>query len=337
MKTMRSKPSGWWTAAGIAGGALAVLAGRTAWRRRREAAETLNGKVVLITGGSRGLGQLLARLAALEGAKVVICARDAVELDRARLNLIERGADVLAVVCDVTDPDQVEDLVAQAVRHFGGIDVLVNNAGLIQVGPLDDMRLDDFRDAMDVNFWGTVHTTLAVLPSMRARRRGRIVNITSLGGKIAVPHLLPYDCAKFAALGFSEGLRAELRKEGVAVVTVVPGLMRTGSVVSATFKGHAEEEFDWFATLARSRFFAMDVRRAARRIVRAMRSGDGEVVLGWQAKLVRITKEMFPALTARVLELVDSRLPPDGDHVEIASGKAIANARRLRAFGVPVK
>jgi NAD(P)-dependent dehydrogenase (short-subunit alcohol dehydrogenase family) len=334
MKTMR-KAAGWGTVLGLASGALALAAGRWAWQRRR--AETLRGKVALITGGSRGLGHLLARLAGEEGARVVICARDAVELERARLNLVERGVDVLALPCDVSDPDDVRRLVAQAVRHFGAIDVLVNNAGVIQVGPLDDMRLEDFREAMDVNFWGGVHATLAALPYMRNQRSGRIVNITSIGGKIAMPHLLPYDCAKFAALGFSEGLRAELRKDRIAVVTVIPGLMRTGSSTSAVFKGNTEEEFTWFSGLARSHFFAMDARRAARRIVRAMASGDGEVVLGWQAKAARITKDLFPNLTTRMLALVDRVLPAEGSYVESASGRDVANARRLREFGEPAK
>jgi NAD(P)-dependent dehydrogenase (short-subunit alcohol dehydrogenase family) len=319
---------------GVASGALALAAGRWAWRRRMN---SLAGKVVLITGGSRGLGHLLARLAAADGAAVVICARDPIELERARLNLKERGADVLALPCDVTDPMQVNELVAQAVRQFGLIDVLVNNAGVIQVGPLDDMGLEDFRHAMDVNFWGVVHATQAVLPMMRARRSGRIVNITSIGGKIAMPHLLPYDCAKFAAFGFSEGLRAELRKDGVDVVTVVPGLMRTGSATSAVFQGNPEEEFAWFSGMAGSRFFAMDARRAARRIVRAMRSGRGELVLGWQAKAARLAKDLFPNLVGRILAQVDRRLPPEGNYVDAASGRQIANARRLRAFGAPAK
>src|SRR5689334_12433792 len=182
----KAKP--WGSVVGVASGALALAAGAWAWRRRN--AESLAGKVVLITGSSRGLGHLLARLAAAEGAKVVICARDPIELERARLNLKDRGAEVLALPCDVTEPAQVQELVAETVRHFGDIDVLVNNAGVIQVGPLEDMGLEDFHHAMNVNFWGAVHATFAVLPMMRARRRGRIVNITSIGGKIAMPHLL---------------------------------------------------------------------------------------------------------------------------------------------------
>jgi NAD(P)-dependent dehydrogenase (short-subunit alcohol dehydrogenase family) len=320
---------------GVVSGALALAAGAWGWRRRR--AETLAGKVVLITGGSRGLGHLLARLAAAEGARVVICARDPIELERARLNLKDRGAEVLALPCDVTDPLQLQELVAEAVRQFGGIDVLVNNAGVIKVGPLDDMGLEDFRHVMDVNFWGVVHATMAVLPMMRARRSGRIVNITSIGGKIPMPHLLPYDSAKFAALGFSGGLQAELRKDGIDVVTVVPGLMRTGSATSAVFQGNPEEEFAWFSGMAGSRFFAMDARRAARRIVRAMRSGQGELVLGWQAKAARLASDLFPNLMGRLLAQVDRLLPSEGNYVDAASGKQIANARRLRAFGAPVR
>jgi NAD(P)-dependent dehydrogenase (short-subunit alcohol dehydrogenase family) len=324
----------WGTVVGVASSALALAATGWAWRRRHE---TLSGKVILITGSSRGLGHLLARLAAAEGAKVVICARDPFELERVRLNLLERGAEVLALPCDVTEPQQVQQLVAEAVGHFGRIDILVNNAGVIRVGPLDDMGIEDFRHVMEVNFWGVVHATLAVLPMMRARRSGRIVNITSIGGKIAMPHLLPYDCAKFAALGFSEGLRAELRKDNIDVVTVIPGLMRTGSATSAVFQGKPEEEFSWFSGMAGSRFFAMDARRAARRIVAAMRSGDGELVLGWQAKAARLAKDLFPDLVGRVLALVDRVLPLQGSYADMASGREIANARRLRAFGAPAK
>ena len=109
---------------------------------------------------------------------------------------------------------------------------MVNNAGMIQVGPLATTTKEDFVTALDVMFWGTLYPTLAVLPQMRARGRGHIVNITSIGDLVSVPHLLPYTCAKFAAVGLSEGLRAELGPVGIRVTTVVPGLMRTGSYFS---------------------------------------------------------------------------------------------------------
>src|SRR5450759_4776995 len=109
------------------------------------------------------------------------------------------------------------------------------------------MEVAYFELAMDVMYWGVLYPTLAVLPQMREHKRGRIVNITSIGGKVSIPHLLPYNSAKFAAVGLSEGLRAELAMDGVTVTTIVPGLMRTGSHINAYFKGKQEREYTWFA------------------------------------------------------------------------------------------
>ena len=180
--------------------------------------------MALVTGGSRGLGLLIARELATEGCRVAICARDAEELRRAEEDLRAHGAaGPLVLVCDVTDQAQVERLVAEVQARLGPIDVLVNDAGIISVGPAETMHVQDYADAMAVMYWGVVYPTLAVLPRMLARRRGRIVNITSIGGKVAVPHLLPYCTANFSAVGFSEGLRAELRGKGVTVTTIAPG------------------------------------------------------------------------------------------------------------------
>jgi short-subunit dehydrogenase len=160
-----------------------------------------------------------------------------------------------------------------------------------------------------VNFWGGVYASLAAIPLMKQRRRGRIVNITSIGGKVAVPHLLPYDCAKFAAVGFSEGLRSELRQYGIRVVTVVPGLMRTGSALNAELKGDAAGELAWFGATDSLSFTSMSARRAARRIVRATERGQAYVTLSWQAKLLRIAHDAFPGVTANALAGVNRVLP----------------------------
>ena len=213
---------------------------------RRRPAIDLRGKVVLITGGSRGLGLATAREFGAHGAAIAFCARDKAELDRAREDLLARGLLSHTFVCDVTNRDQVKKMVSEVAELLGPIDILINNVGVIRVGPFADMNTEDFAQAMDV-ILGNAHTTMAVIPSMRARRQGNIVNITSLGGKVSIPHLLPYSCAKFATVALSEGLRAELAPMGIRVTTIVPGLLRTGSHLHADFKGRQSDEYAWFA------------------------------------------------------------------------------------------
>lgn len=290
-----------------AGGALAARAGV---RQRRS--YDFTGKTVLITGGARGLGLLLAREFAAEGARLVLTARHADELARARDDLTGRGAEVLAVPGDVTDRAAVERLVEAASERFGGVDVLVNNAGIIQVGPFETMTVADFEEAMRVHFWAPLYTTLAVLPGMRARGAGRIVNISSIGGKLSVPHLLPYGASKFALTGLSEGLRAELAKDGILVTTVCPGLMRTGSPRNATFKGQHQAEYAWFSLGGALPLSSMAADRAAQQIVDACRHGDAEVILTWQARLATVAHGLFPALVTDLFGLINRALPGPG-------------------------
>ena len=239
---------------------------------------SIAGEVVLITGGSRGLGMALAKQFAREGCRVAICARDSEELARAKQELAKQGFRVLTSICDVTHQPDVERTVEQVSRELGPIDILINNAGQIKVGPIASMDLDDFQSALNVMFWGTVYPTLTLLPSFTARDKGDIVNITSIGGKVAVPHLLPYTCAKTAAVGFSEGLRAELSGTGVVVTTIVPGLMRTGSYNAAQFKGDHEAESTWFSLGASLPGISMGAERAARQILQAVKRGDSEKI-----------------------------------------------------------
>ena len=316
---------------GAGGMALAgVGAGVTAYAvwRRLTRGEDLHGKVVLITGGSRGLGLGMAQEFAAAGARLVICARDQQELDWAREELSRAGADVSPILCDVSNQDEVARMVNSAIEIFGRIDVLVNNAGVITVGPLATQTFTDFQEAMDVMFWGTVYPTLAVLPHMMKRGSGRIANITSIGGKVAVPHLLPYDCAKFAAVGFSEGLHAEVARYGIKVTTVVPGLMRTGSFVNAYFKGDNEAEYKWFSLSSAMPGLAMSGRRAARAVVRAIRQGRSEIVLTPQAKLLAMFHGLFPGVTADILGVVNRALP--GADVAQPSSAVRAQSRDRR-------
>jgi NAD(P)-dependent dehydrogenase (short-subunit alcohol dehydrogenase family) len=275
--------------------------------RRTRSRRALRGQRVLVTGGSRGLGLLLAREFRRRGCRVAICARDAAELAEAKQRL---GGDVVTAVCDVGDAAAVRSTVEDVSRQLGGIDVLVNNAGQIEVGPLDQLREEDFDRALRVMLWGILHATFAVLPQMRARRRGRIVNITSIGGRLSVPHLLPYSVAKFAAVGFSEGLRAELAGSGVRVVTVVPGLMRTGSYLNARFRGRRDAELAWFAAGATLPGISIDAERAARHIVVAAARGRSDLVISVPAKLAAAFHGLFPGTTADLLGLVDRLLLP---------------------------
>jgi short-subunit dehydrogenase len=303
-----------------AAGAGALVAARALVRRARR--YDVRGRVVLITGGSRGLGLVLARELAREGARLAICARDAKDLERAREELEAGGATVLAAPCDVTDQDRVEEMVRAVRDHFGQIDVLINNAGVIEVGPMEVMTVADYEEAMKTHFWAPLYTTQAVLDGMRARGEGRIVNIASIGGKISVPHLLPYSASKFALVGFSEGLRAELAKDGIVVTTVCPGLMRTGSPRNATFKGRHRAEYAWFTISDSLPVTSMAAERAARQIVEALKRGDAEIVLTIQAKMAALFHGLFPGLTADILGAVNSLLPgPGGIGANRAKGK----------------
>jgi short-subunit dehydrogenase len=292
-----------------AAGAGALLATRALIRRANQ--YNLQNRVVLITGGSRGLGLVMARELAREGAHLAICARDEDELQRAYEDLNWRTR-VFPVPCDVTDRAQVEEMVRVVQDHYGRIDALINNAGVIEVGPAEVMTLEDYERAMKTHFWGPLYAMLAVLPDMRRRREGRIVNISSIGGKISVPHLLPYSASKFALVGLSEGLRAELHKDSIVVTTVCPGLMRTGSPRNATFKGQHRAEYAWFTISDSLPVTSIKAERAARQIIRAMKRGDAEVVISIQAKFAALFHGVFPGLTADILGMINEFLPEAG-------------------------
>jgi len=268
----------------------------------------LRGRSVLVTGGSRGLGLCIARELTRVGARVAICGRDEATLDRARCEL-ERHGLVVALRCDMRVKDDVDRLIEHVNARLGPIDALVNKAGLVTVGPVEAMEVQDFADAMDTNFWGPLHAIRAVLPEMRRRRTGRIVNIASIGGMIAMPHLLPYSASKFALVGLSEGLRAELARDGILVTTICPGLMRTGSPRHAFFKGRPRAEYAWFSISDSLPGLSMDVDRAAREVVEALSAGEAGRVLSLPGKVGALAHGLFPGFTAELLGLVNRCLP----------------------------
>jgi NAD(P)-dependent dehydrogenase (short-subunit alcohol dehydrogenase family) len=290
-------------------------------RRWRESRYPITGRVVLITGGSRGLGLLLAREYARRGAKLALVARDPAALERAADELRAAGVEVLVAACDVGDEAQVFSMLERVAERYGHIDVLVNDAGQIEVGPLESMTAQDFRSAMDTNFWGAFNVTNAALRHLTPGQ-ARIVNISSVGGLVSVPHLLPYSASKFALTGFSLGLGAELASKGIAVVTVCPGLMRTGSPVGARFKGDSAAEYAWFSAADSLPLLSMSGERAARAIVAASRRGDRLLVLGLPAKLAALAQGLIPNTVAAASVLV-TRLLPQGKSTSVRTGSTI--------------
>ncbi|BDC50010.1 ketoacyl reductase [Bryobacterales bacterium F-183] len=310
----------------LAAGALTGAAVGAAVLAAKKHAPGIAGQTVLITGGSRGLGLALAREFGRYGCRIAIAARTAHQVERAREILEGEGfGEVAAYVCDITDASQVQELVQSVETRFGGIDILVNNAGVIITGPAQDMTERDFEHAMNTMFWGPYRLIQAVLPGMRERGAGgRIVNVSSIGGKIAVPHMLPYCCAKFALVALSDGLRLELAKEGIQVTTVAPWLTRTGGEANAIFKGNTQSEARWFSLLAASPLVAQSAEIAARQIVKATVAGRGELILSVGAFATRI-RTLLPGATDLVLRLTNNLLlpSPTGDRAQSEQGKEV--------------
>ena len=289
-------------------GAIA-LAGAWLGRQLTRPRCDLSGKVVLLTGGSRGLGLELARVLGRRRARLALLARDDEELARARDQLGSAGAEVEIFACDVRFQDQVQRVVREVVERFGQVDVLINNAGVIQVGPQETMRVSDYQEAMDTHFFGPLFLVQAVLPGMLQRHQGRIVNIASLAGKVPTPHLLPYVASKFALVGWSEGLHAELRREGIVVTTVCPGLTRTGSPRHVAVKGRHLVEYALFKLLDSLPYVSMSARTAAEEIVRGVELGQAEIILTGRARNGARLQGLAPGLVSELLALGTLLLP----------------------------
>jgi short-subunit dehydrogenase len=312
-----------------AGALMAAAALRFALRQRRRI--SFRNKIVLISGASRGLGLELARVFAAEGAHLALLAREENKLAAAANELKRGGVEVFTVPCDVRDPEQTRRAVEAVELRLHRIDVLINNAGVIQVGPIEQMGKDDYADAMAIHFWAPLHLIQEVVPVMKRQHAGRIVNIASIGGKIAVPHLLPYTASKFALVGLSEGLRAELAKDNILVTTVCPGLMRTGSHLNAFFKGQQRKEFALFSLMNAMPLASINSARAARQIVQACRRGDAQLIITNQARLAVVTKNLFPELTADVLSVIGRVLP----RAKYADGTVLKRGWESRSVVAP--
>ena len=297
-------------------------------------APSFAGRVVIVTGGSRGLGLTIARCLAREGARLALFARDKEELERACVELRALGGEALAVPCDLLERDQSLGAVQTVLDHYGRIDALINNAGIIEIGPLEHMRRPDFEKSMQLHFWAPYNLIQQVVPAMRRTGGGRIVNISSIGGKVAVPHMAPYSASKFALVGLSDAFRTELAQHNIRVTTVTPGMMRTGSQVHAKFKGNHGAEYTWFSLSTALPFTAVDADRAAEKIVEACRHGQASLIIGFPARVAIAGNTLFPSLTGQFMKLINRVLPSatgvEGD--EIKSGREAQREQKLPAW-----
>lgn len=291
----------------IAVGAGASLLVSSIMRQNRRMA--FRGASVIVTGGSRGLGLEMSRIFAREGARLTLLARDQDELERARRELIALGGYVMIRSCDIRDRQQVQQAVDFVIRERGRIDVLINNAGIMHVGPFENTDVRDFEQAIDVYVRAPLYFIKAAVPHMKRQGGGRIVNICSIGGLVAIPHLAAYSTGKFAETGLSDGVRAELAKDNILVTTVQPGLMRTGSYINAVFKGQHKKEFGWFALPAALPVFSANAEKTARRIVEACRYGDSWLIIPPLARVLHLMTALFPGVTAALMKLAASVLP----------------------------
>jgi short-subunit dehydrogenase len=270
-------------------------------------------KAALITGGSRGLGFLIAKELCRSGANVAVLARSVEELTRAKTELEKLGGKVLAIQCDLLLPAHIEFAVQQTLDRFGKIDILINNAGIIEVGPLHHMKREDFERSMRLHFWAPYELTMQIIPHMRRNGGGRIVNISSIGGKVAVPHMAAYSASKFALTGFSDALRAELAHDDIHITTVTPGLMRTGSEIHAKFKGDHAAEYKWFDLSMKIPLASISAERAARKVVAACRRGSPALIMPFTTYLVIAANNLFPNLSGHIAKLVNRFLPSRSD------------------------
>jgi len=243
----------------------------------------IQGKVVLITGASGGIGAACARVFEARGARLSIVARNAEKLEAVG------GPGTLRTAGDITSEEVRHALVARTVEQFGAIDILVNNAGVGLYAPAWKAPLDDARRLFELNFFAPLALTQLVAPHMRERKRGAIVNISSIAGKVTLPWFTLYSVSKFALGSLTEGLRSELKPDGIHVMAVCPGYVDT------EFQAHALGTRPP-APIAKGRRFAITAAECAEAIVRGVEREARTIVvprIGWV--LVGLSR-LFPAV-----------------------------------------
>src|SRR5215469_7712116 len=250
---------------------------------------------VWITGASSGIGEALAHAFHQAGARLILSARREDELRRVQAQC---GVEALAKILplDVTQADDLQDKAHTALEKFDGIDILVNNAGITQRSLVKDTELTVYRKLMEVNFFGAVALTKAILPSMIENKQGTIVVISSLVGKFGTPLRSGYAAAKHALHGFFDSLRAEVSRYGIKVLLVCPGYIRTDISLHA-LRGDGSPHAKMDSGQARG----MPVDQCAREILKAVAKGKEEIYVGGRDKYIVYVKRFFPGMFSRLI------------------------------------
>jgi len=245
----------------------------------------LTGSRILITGASQGIGKALAEAAVARGAKVLVCARKVELLEELAQQVRAKGGNLVAVQADITVPADRLKLVEAAEKAFGGLDILINNAGIGATGHFADGGPERLRQIMEVNFFGLTETTRVFLPMLKKGNLPAIVNISSIAGKRGIPARSDYSASKFAVQGFSEAIRAELAKDGVDVLVVCPGLTQTN------FSANMIEQK---ALVKMDHMRGMTAEQVADHTLNAIERGSNETSLTFNGKMMVLVSRFLP-------------------------------------------
>jgi short-subunit dehydrogenase len=263
------------------------------------AMQSFANKTVVLTGASDGIGAEIARRLASEGARLVLAARNEEKLNEVAFRCRKAGADILIVPTDVAERNQCQRLVNQAVERFGGIDVLVNNAGISMHAMFDEITdLSTFEQVMAVNCFGAVWCTHAALPALK-QARGLVVGMSSLAGRTGVPGRTTYCASKFAMSGFFEALRIELTGSGVDVTMLFPGVVAT-AIRRNGLDGAGVRGGSAAGTSNLDETGAMSVERCAEMAIAGMRARKRDVIMTTRARLGLKLKAFAPRMTDRM-------------------------------------
>ncbi len=258
-------------------------------------------KVALITGASSGIGEAAALALAREGAKLVLVARDAPRLDAVRRRCEELGAEAAAHVCDVTDETQVNALADAVHARHPALDLLVSNAGAVMAGFLVDVETADWRRLFDLNVMGVVHGCRAFVPRMQQRKQGHLVMMASAAALSGQRAMSTYCASKFALMGLSESLRAELHRDGIGVTVICPSYVQTPIEQKVKLVGRMDNEKARARIAGEFRRGGLKPEQVAARTLTAVRRRQSLVTIGRDARFAHILKRWAPGLLERYL------------------------------------